>query len=437
MLGLDTGFGSADPRGAPPLPPLRAMAAGAAVPTGAVTVDSGVTMVRNRTRHAIFARSPTIQPLFALFRTNDNAGGQEAAVVWPEGTVFKASVELTVSTGGAPATALRRLTFGGLDSYVAPAGGTAAPMLSPDPLAASAFHPAFTSLGPGDVVFVKQEIVFPVAGAGMIAIADGTGSSTGVSGEGCYFGGSGSVDLPGALAAQGGTTAAAKLIKPLVILGRHGAAAVLAVGDSIGFGKGVKSSADGASEGSWPVMAAYAAGVPLTKAAISGDRAAAFTLARRSVAISLAAYHSHAIVALGTNDVGTGGAGANLADLVAGVAATLRAANPSLRCWSAKVPLRCISSSDGWTTLAGQSLQSGWGAGQRQDLANAAIATLIGGALDGVIDINAGFADSADAYRWKVNGGASWSTADGTHPTQARQIEAAAIAQPIIASWSA
>jgi hypothetical protein len=351
--------------------------------------------------------------------------------------VFKASVELTVSAGGAPATALRRLTFGGQDSYVVPAGGSTAAMLYPDPLPASAFHPNFATLGPGDTVFVKQEIVFPAAGTGVIAIADGTGLGTGNSGEGCYFGGIGSVDLPGSLVAQGGSAVGGRLIKPLAILGRHRSVAVLAIGDSIGFGKGVKSSGDGATEGSWPVMAAYAAGVPLTKAALSGDRAAAFTLARRAQAFALAAHHSHAIVALGTNDVGAGGAGATLADLVAGIVAALRTVNPALRCWAATVPLRCASSSDGWTTPAGQSLQTGWGAGQRQDQANAALAGLVGSVLDGVVDINPGFADAADPYRWKTNGAANWSTADGTHPLQARQTDASAIARPVIAGWTA
>jgi len=53
-----------------------------------------------------------------------------------------------------PAATLKRLTFGELDTYTAPAGGTTDLVLGPDELPARAF--GLAGFAKGDSVYIKQ-----------------------------------------------------------------------------------------------------------------------------------------------------------------------------------------------------------------------------------------------------------------------------------------
>ncbi len=428
MLGLSLTACARMPRRGPP---RRAVSAGSAVPTGIQQLDAQTTLVRIRTRHAILADTRRLRAVFALFHVNDD--GVEVATPIPAGTTLAVSFELAAARGAADRT-LARATFGAQSMLASSAGDVA----ETDPLdLATAFGGDINGVGPGDTVWIKQEWRFP-AGAATLPITDSSGSSTGVAGEGCFYGGTGSVDVPGSLATQGGTPRLNRLLRPFLVLGEHREVAVAGIGDSITFGKGAANPAgDGsnATNGGWFAMAAYAAGRPHTKLAKPGDRAAFWTAANAGRRIAAAAaFHSHALIALGTNDLADNDdQSAALLAAHRALRGQLKAANPRLVLHAGQVPLRISSSSDNYTTLSGQRPTPGYATtDSERRTANDGLRQSVGSDLDGVFDLNPAMADVEQTDRWKVNGTANWFTSDGTHPSQACAVEMAAIARPLL-----
>lgn len=412
-------------------PPWRAVSAGSAVPTGIQQLDAQTTLVRIRTRHAILAPTRRLRAVFALFHVSDE--GMEVTTPIPAGTTLAVSFELSAAQG-APGRTLARATFGGQAMLASPAGDLA----ETDPVdIATAFGGDIDRVGPGDVVWIKQEWRFP-AGAATLPISDSSGGSTGVTGEGCFYGGTGSVDVPGSLAAQGGSARLNRLLRPFLVLGEHREVAVAGIGDSITFGKGAANPAgDGsnATNGGWFAMAAYAAGRPHSKLAKPGDRATFWTATSASRRIAAAAtFHTHALIALGTNDLADNDdQSAALLAAHGALRGRLKAANPGLILHAAQVPLRVSASTDGYTTLAGQRPTPGYSlTDSERGAANEGLRQAVGTDLDGVFDLNPAMAAAEQPDRWKVNGTANWYTSDGTHPSQACAVEMAAMARPIL-----
>lgn len=411
-------------------PPWRAVSAGSAVPTGVQQLDAQTTLVRIHTRHAILANTRRLRAVFALFHVSDE--GVEVTTPIPAGTTLAVSFELTAAQG-IPARTLVRATFGTQPMLASPAGD----MAETDPVdIATAFGGNVERVGPGDTIWIKQEWRFP-AGAAMLPITDSSGGSTGVTGEGCFYGGTGSVDVAGSLAAQGGSPRLNRLLRPFLVLGEHRDVAVAGIGDSITFGKGAANPAGNGSNGTnggWFAMAAYAAGRPHSKLAKPGDRATFWTAAAASRRIAAAAaFHSHALIALGTNDLADNDdESAALLTAHAALRGRLKAANPGLVLHAAQVPLRVSASTDGYTTLSGQRPTPGYAlTDSERRTANEGLRQAIGTDLDGVFDLNPAMAATEQPDRWKVNGTANWYTSDGTHPSQVCAVEMAAMARPM------
>lgn len=419
-----TDFGSAAP--IVPVPVDRFMSAGAAVPTGLQTLDSTNQLARCRTKHVIFATGPTVRVELPLFYVADGAAG-ETQIPMPAGTVLKVSFELVPISGSA--SGLVRAKFSGASELVSPTGS----VVSTDAMSVTSFNPLFVNYVPSDIIWVKQEWAFPSTG-GMLSINDSSGNTNASGGENMYYGGTTSVDVPGNLAANGGTLKANRLSRPLCLVGPHNGEAVLGIGDSITFGKDITvAGGDGSgTTGGWFAMAAYQAAMPHVKAGKSGDEAKFWASGVRGITIALARYATCVMDQLGTNDTG-----------VAGVSSTtvmgyfnslydkLRAANPDVRIYGGKVVLRVSSSTDGYTTLAGQTVRTGYAqsGGVRMDV-GAAKAALVGTKLFAVYDLNPALCDSIEQDKWDVASGAL--TGDGTHPYNAGAIRMAAIAKPLI-----
>jgi lysophospholipase L1-like esterase len=427
MIGFAIGAMPSVPR---PGLPWRALSAGTSVPTGIQQIDPQTTLVRVRTRHAVMASTRRIKAIFALFYVNDQ--GVETTLSLPAGTTLAVSFEL-VPAQGSPARSLSPGTFKGDAAIASPTGDVA----ETDELdVATAFGGSIDRIVPGDVLWIKQEWRFPPGGA-VLPITDSSGGSTGVSGEGCYYGGVGSVDSSGSLAAQGGSARTTRLLRPFLLLGRHREAAIAGIGDSITFGKGAANPAGDGSNGTnggWFAMAAYAAQRAHTKLAKPGDRATNWTGAGADRRVAAAAFHSHALIALGTNDLADAGdQSENLLAAHAVLRARLKATNPLLTVHAAQVPLRVSASSDAYSTLAGQQPTQGYANDDAERrVANDGLRSAVGTDLDGVFDLNPAMADAERTDRWKVNGTANWSTSDGTHPSQVRAADMAALVRPIL-----
>jgi lysophospholipase L1-like esterase len=312
-------------------------------------------------------------------------------------------------------------------------------MMALDELDASAFGKA--GFAAGDVIWLLQEYDYPAIN-GALPITDGTGAaSSGVTGEGVYFGGATSIGASGTLVAGGGTAQLTRMNRPLLVLGRHDGVAVAAIGDSIPFGKNVANPTnDGSTSGGYPARAAYAAGVALAKICRAGTTTAQFTLGTAPIRLSLMPYFTHVWFALGFNDINPGGdqAAATNAAIDTGLG-LIRAANGGIRIQLQAITIRTNAGSG--TSTAGQTVSTGYAAGgaSERGIVNAHLATLVGSnGVVGVTDLTGAMADATATDKWFIDAGPTnnYATSDGAHPTQAMDGLMATAAQPVIAGFT-
>lgn len=426
MLGF--GFGPTPENGAGGgALPLRAVASGASIATGSQTINGGATKARFRTKHVVMEDCPSIQ--FVLPGFYVDGSGVDQALAWTA-TSLKLQYEIVGAS-----TPLVRGAVGGNDAP-APSGTT----IALDELDAGAFgKDGFVA---GDEIWLLQEYDFPAI-SGALPITDGTGAaSSGVSGEGVYFGGATSIGSSGPLTAGGGASQPTRMNRPLLVLGRHAGVAVAAIGDSIPFGKNVSNPVnDGSTSGGYPARAAYAEGVALAKICRSGTTAAQFTSGNAPIRLSLMPFFTHVWFALGFNDISPAGdqAGSAAAAIDAALG-LIRAANASIRFQLQAITIRTNTGSG--TSTASQTVSTGYAAGadSERGIVNAHLATLVGsnGVL-GLTDLTSVMADATDIDKWLIDAGPTnnYATSDGAHPTQAMDGMMASSIRPVIAGFHA
>lgn len=267
--------------------------------------------------------------------------------------------------------------------------------------------------------------------------------ASGVSGEGTFYSdglsasqllGTGTMSIP-----PGGTSAGAEF-GPCAVLGRPIGApdiAVLIVGDSIVNGNNDSDiGGNGSDGGGWAARGLWSVNgrsVPWTKCS-QGSTTAQELVAGGAKRGAYFAWHTHAIVNYGTNDLQSGRTAAQTwADLQT-IYATLKAAGIRHVEQSLIFP-RESATTDSWATAAGQTPLTGFETGgTKRDPLNASIAGL-SAALDAYLDLNGAVADATLTDRYAVNGTANYGTSDGVHPQPVLHTLAGALFAARVASW--
>ncbi|WP_309395923.1 SGNH/GDSL hydrolase family protein [Cerasicoccus maritimus] len=74
------------------------------------------------------------------------------------------------------------------------------------------------------------------------------------------------------------------------------------------------------------------------------------------------------------------------------------------------------SSSDSWQTMENQTVNNGWGDGEKRDTFNAYLETALSeGKIDMLVDTLSAVSDPSDSHYWVTNGASKYATGDGTH----------------------
>jgi hypothetical protein len=159
---------------------------------------------------------------------------------------------------------------------------------------------------------------------------------------------------------------------------------VVGIGDSIVDGSN-DSAGDGSTGGGWLRRATFAAKLPYLSISRTGEKAQ-FVAASNLKTRTLLRYGHAAVVALGNNDIRDG---RTQAELLADLRAiwTMLRVHGIRRVAQAQVLSETVSA-DQTTSIAGQSVRSGFGAGSVRAQINAVIATLDDGRIDDQIDIS-------------------------------------------------
>lgn len=234
----------------------------------------------------------------------------------------------------------------------------------------------------------------------------------------------GTQDIGGALPAITGSTSRT-LGMPLIFLGRFtgpGHLAVIGIGDSI---------MDGTGDLTNPVPAISGYGF-FNRAALDATGAntiAMFNLTRhgqtasawmspgkQSRQVHFLPFANVIAEEYGTNDIGGGGTGntTNLLTNLDGIWTAARNAGVQKIVRTLLMP-RTTSTAQ-WNTLADQTPNAGWGAGEKRDILNAGlVAAKNAGKIDVLLDTLAVMGDPTDNTRWLTNGANKYLTSDGTH----------------------
>ena len=234
----------------------------------------------------------------------------------------------------------------------------------------------------------------------------------------------GTIDTAGPIPTiSGGSNRTAGL--PVIFLGRYatpGNLSVIGIGDSI---------LDGTGDSANPVPAISGYGF-FNRAAVDtnganaiamfnltrhGQTAANFTNPNRQQRQThLLPFANVVVEEYGTNDLGSGGTGSDSAILTRTETIWSMARNAGVQKVIRTQLMPRTSSTDSWATLAGQTPNTGWGAGGKRDLINAGFATaLADGKIDILLDCFSAVAAPSDNTRWLTNGTAKYVTNDGTH----------------------
>ncbi len=311
------------------------------------------------------------------------------------------------------------LTFSGSRTLVLPMNSTTPYWLS-DPIPASAWTGAIPA----------RDEVFWLNVRGSIPAGGKIPSGTPATHSGARFivyppaNDPGTIDTTGPIPAiSGGTTRTAGL--PLIFLGRFtgpGHLAVIGIGDSI---------LDGTGDSANPVPVISGYGF-FNRAAVDANGANAIAMfnltrhgqsagnfinpARQQRQTHFLPFANVVVEEYGTNDLGSGGTGSTSTILTRTETIWSMARDAGVQKIIRTQLMPRTSSTDAWSTLAGQTPNTGWGAGGKRDLINAGFATaLADGKIDVVLDCFSAIAAPTDNTRWLTNGTAKYVSNDGTH----------------------
>lgn len=238
----------------------------------------------------------------------------------------------------------------------------------------------------------------------------------------------GTSDVAGAVPAIAGSLARSSAL-PLIFLGRFtgpGHLAVIGIGDSI---------LDGSGDSSNPVPVISGFGF-FNRAALDENGAnaiAMMNLSRHAEAASnwvgshsrqdqLLRFANVVVEEFGTNDIG-GDAGedggtskvASIYNRLESIWTTARAFGVQKIVRTQLMP-RTTSASTNWISLADQTPNHGWGAGEARDQINALFLTALAtGKIDAFVNTLPLVADPADDHCWLSNGTNDYMTSDGAH----------------------
>ena len=216
---------------------------------------------------------------------------------------------------------------------------------------------------------------------------------------------------------------------PMLFLGRYsgpGYLSVIGIGDSIldGLGDTVNPTPVITGNGFFNRAALDANGantIAMMNLTRSGETAVTWVNnhARQAQMLS---FGNVVVEEFGTNDIGSNGASANVTTIFGrlnSIWATVRAAGVQKIVRTRLLP-RTTSTSTNWTSLADQTPNPGWGAGEARDQLNADLSTaLTSGSIDALVDTLAPVSDPTDNHYWFSNGTSDYMTSDGTHPKPA------------------
>jgi hypothetical protein len=199
---------------------------------------------------------------------------------------------------------------------------------------------------------------------------------------------------------------------------------VLAIGDSILWGQGP-------NYGSWLTRACQSVGrFGYMNQAMPGEYFSVFgDVSTCAIGyLQPAALATHAIIALGTNDI-LSGASAAMIQWYAQLAAAYFASF-GLPVYLCTIAPCGVSSTDGFTTAANQTVNSTDSV--RQSLNTAIRSNYAAWGYSGILDISTALEDPANPGKWLVGSGGAALTVDGTHHTDAgASLAAAAVAEAI------
>lgn len=271
----------------------------------------------------------------------------------------------------------------------------------------------------GTTGYVYWEINFSGAG-GYVPVTSATGSGF-LSGERWYDGGTSSYMVAGSPATAGGSSQQ-RYTRPLAFVGLTNETAFIAFGDSIVHGKPDDYQGYGDQGGAWFYRALFAMGKPGCKLGLDGSHVYDHTdPAVMTNRLALVQYADVCLVCWGTNDLN----GADTAQRLffqAGLStfrATIRAQKRDIFIAQEAVIPRTNATSDNYTTVAGQTTQSGFGAtGPRADYLAYLVANVGTDNIDGYFDLSSAVWNAADHYKWTTDEvTVQYGTPDGTHPS--------------------
>lgn len=309
--------------------------------------------------------------------------------------------------------------FGGAKSVLLPAG---APFVMSDPmgleLPAGAVTWIRTTVTISAGQFWPKGVYVSVSGEGSV---DSNNSATQIYGT-------------GALSPTGGVNSA-WAYTALAMLGIPAKAtpAVLVIGDSITAGSGESSGTTAEHGFALRGLVNATNPVPWAQVARGGDMASQGTMALTPRRLTVADYATHALCALGTNDLASAGLTAAQTQAALTVLWTRLKAH-GLKITASLVMPRIQSTTDSYATPGNMTPYPGFETGgAKRDPLNAWIISQVGqGLIDSVIDPNVYVEDQANKGKWITTGAANYPTTDGVHPSTPLHILAA---QPVTA-WA-
>lgn len=361
-------------------------------------VGAGVTLVKFRTKHRVYADGHFLIPNYAV------------------GALFA-----EVALGGSARTLKMSGQIGA--GTVVPFTFSSASSISIDPTVASIVAHDDITAGQFGVswpqdMFVIQEYTITASDT-LPMVLDG---SSGITGEGTVYGGSTQVLLGGALT---GGTANTKQCRPVAYIGNYTGVAPMVVGDSIAFGALTGSTYDIGSGtgggGGYFARAAVASALPYYKMAKPGSRTYDILPSTCPLQLSLVQYATHCDCQMGMNDGIVAGDNSLSMKVNSRVLRTLlRSYNWNLHIEQGAVTLN-TTSSDSWATTANQTLVTGWAISASENATvNANIIADVGFYdLDAAYSLRSVMADGVSLDKWAVTGAANYATADGIHPSVA------------------
>jgi lysophospholipase L1-like esterase len=236
---------------------------------------------------------------------------------------------------------------------------------------------------------------------------------------------------------SGGTTAFART-HPSVIIGipKNPMVSVLAIGDSITGGVG--DTADTfANLGYISRGLANVNGhaVPWHNQGVNGLAMTSQKLATSPAFRDVWQYCTHALFAMGYNDMNASSLSVMQANALAVLQELKRTIGPYGKPLHVTVVtiIPATTSTNGWINAAGQTATANFAPGAKRDQYNAWLLSLVGGGLvDAAIDISTVTDDPANLGKWFTNGTANFPTVDGTHPAQGMATRMAGL----ITTWA-